>query len=208
MIHFRLTMLGVLLALLALPLNAQEAINLTIREVIERPALHFPSGGDTGFVLVHQSGLDAESWAEVATLLQQEGFASFALESTSREDVQSGIAFLEKHGKQRIALIGASIGGAAVQSATSHDKTGVIKLAILLGTARGNMSEDHKTEKLFMVTENDFFSAQTFASFEIAAEPKELLVFPGAAHGQEMFSEEYGADLVRILLKRVGALKQ
>lgn len=205
MSYVNLVKLCILLSTFAFPSNAQDTISLTIRGVIERQALYFQSRGETGAVLVHQSGFDAESWDEFATLLQKEGIASLALESTSLEDVQSGIRFLSRHDKQHIVLIGASIGGGAVQSAASTDKTGVVKLAILLGTATGNMNDDHETEKLFIVTENDFFSAQTYSSFEKAAEPKELMVYSGSAHGQEMFKEEYGMDLIRIILRRIGA---
>lgn len=194
-----------LIALFAAPLQAQGVVTLTIRDVIERQALHFPTSGDTGVVLVHQSGLDAASWTEFGRFLQQDGLASIALESTSREDVEAGIGFLIRRGKQRVVLIGASIGGGAVQSAASRDETGAVVLAILLGTATGNMSDNHETEKLFVVSEGDFFSAQTYASFDNAAEPKDLLVYPGAAHGQEMLEQDYGAELARLLLDRIAS---
>lgn len=183
--------------------HSQEVVSLSIRDVIERQAHWYDAPGMTGAVLVHQSGYDAESWVEVGRRLQEAGVASIALESVSEEDVRSGIDFLRQGGKQRIVLIGASIGGAAAQGAALHKGNAQADLVILLGTAHGDMSDAVDVDKLFIVTENDFFRARTRSSYEQASDPKELAVYPGSAHGQDMFNEDFGDDLFGRILNRI-----
>ncbi len=193
----------VLCALSMSPLHAQETVTLSIRGVIDRPALLFQTDGPSGVVLVHQAGYHADSWTSFAEQLKAAGITSIALHSTSSEDVETGIEFLQQLGKQRISLIGASIGGGAVQRVVSSGDLDVVHLVVLLGTADGNMADVADIDKLFVVSEGDFASARTHSSFEKASDPKELLVYPGVAHGQEMFLEEYGPELVEIILAAI-----
>ncbi len=199
--HFKHTLVCAITALMVAPLFGQDVVTLSIRDVIERQALLFPADGDTGVLLAHQSGKDAQSWAGFAQRLQDEGYASIALESISTEDVMSGVEHLRQAGKTRIALIGGSIGGGGIQSAVSKGVPSEVVLVVLLGTASGNMAEANSIEKLFVITENDFFSAQTYSSYDKAADPKDLVVYPGKAHGQEMFDEPYGPQLVDLILR-------
>lgn len=185
--------------------HAQEDVTLSIRNVIERQALFHKAPGSTGVVFVHQSGNDAASWADIAIQLQEAGVASISLESVSVEDVKSGIDFLRQRGKRRIVLIGASLGGAAAQGAALHKGEVLADLVILLGTAHGDMSDAVGVDKLFIVTERDFFRARTHSSFKQASEPKELAIYPGSAHGQDMFNEDFSDDLIKRILARVTA---
>ncbi len=201
--HLRVGCVLVAMACWATATSAQERITLSIRDVIERSALLFNSSGDTGVVLAHQSGSEAASWSKFAKRMQAAGVGSIALESISEEDVQSGIAFLRQLGKQRIVLIGASLGGAAVQSAATQPDEGMVDTVILLGTAEGDMSDAVGVDKFFVISEGDFFAPRTHASFQKASEPKELLTFPGTAHAQDMLNETYGEELIQFLLNRI-----
>ncbi|WP_156958599.1 hypothetical protein [Labrenzia sp. DG1229] len=187
--------------------HAQEDVTLSIRNVIERQALFYDASGSTGVVLIHQSGYDAASWTGIAIQLQEAGVASISLESVSVEDVKSGIDFLRQQGKRRIVLIGASIGGAAAQGAALHKGEVQADLVVLLGTAHGDMSDAVGVDKLFLVTERDFFRARTHSSFKQASEPKELAIYPGSAHGQDMFKEDFVDDLIKRILARVTGLE-
>ncbi|MCV0423935.1 MAG: hypothetical protein K5905_00540 [Roseibium sp.] len=185
---------------------AQENITLSIRGVIERQAHLYEASGGTGAVLAHQSGYDAASWRDFANRLQKAGVTALALESVSGEDVGSGIDFLRQLGKRRIVLIGASIGGAAVQSAAWDKGEAQADLVILLGTAEGNMADAVDVDKLFVVSEGDFFRARTHSSFQKASEPKELMVYPGSAHGQDLFNDVFGEKLAKLLLSKIAAV--
>ncbi len=187
-------------AVSAMAAQAQDSVTLSIRDVITRQALYYDAGGTRGVVLVHQSGYDAASWSDVALRFRTAGISSIALESTSHEDVQSGIDFLRAQGVREITLMGASIGGGSVQRAVSEGDAGEVAHVVLLGTAAGSMQDVPDVTKLFVVSEGDFFRAQTHASFSKAAAPKELLVYPGAAHGQDMFTTTYGDELMAIIL--------
>jgi pimeloyl-ACP methyl ester carboxylesterase len=183
--------------------TAQEEVTLSIRGVIERRAHLYQTPGPIGVVLAHQSGYDAESWTALANRLKEAGATSIALESVSSEDVSAGIDFLRQLGKQRIVLIGASIGGAAAQRAAFDKGEAQAELVILLGTAEGDMSDVANVDKVFIVSEQDFFRARTQSSFRKAADPKELVILPGSAHGQDMFDEPFGEQLTTLILSRI-----
>jgi len=100
-------------------------------------------------------------------------------------------------------LIGASFGGAAVQRAATQPDAGKVDTVILLGTAEGDMSDAIGVGKLFIVSGSDFFMPRTHSSFHKATEPKELLIYPGAAHGQDMFDEYFGEALTLFMLDRI-----
>ncbi|WP_162651301.1 hypothetical protein [Lentilitoribacter sp. Alg239-R112] len=184
-----------LAALLCAPAAAFEKIDLTIRDVMTRSALLFAAEGTKAAILVHQSGKDAASWGRFAEQLQTSGIETLALESVATEDIDAGIDFLTAKGKSQFVLVGASIGGGAAQNVFGkRDADGITHL-ILLGTVRGDTARAVGVKKLFIVTENDFFSQQTHTSFQKASEPKKLVIFPGNAHAQDMFEQDYGDDL-------------
>ena len=179
---------------------AQETITLTIRDVLERPALYFPAPSNQATVLVHQSGWSADSWAPLAKRLQHQNISSVSLMFASSEDVLAAVQYLHDAGSEEITLIGASIGGGASMQALRRNSEDVIDNIILLGTSEGDTSEATATPKLFVVSEHDFFAGRTHASYAKASEPKRLIVYPGSAHGQEMLDSPYAEQLIAEIL--------
>jgi len=203
---FLQTLLIVLATLeLTNPVTAQEKITLSIRDVLQRPALHFPALGKKGSVLVHQSGWSADSWTPLAERLQQHGVSSVSLVFASSDDVLAAVEFLRANGSEDITLIGASIGGGAALQALRRDAQQRISNVILLGTSEGDSSEAVGIPKLFVVSENDFFAGRTHASYAKASSPKRLILYPGSAHGQEMLDAPYGESLVAEILATIVA---
>lgn len=190
-----------LLQSVAVSLSAErQTVTLTIREVIERPALWSDAGGTKAVVLMHQSGSSAESWQSLAQKLHSAGLSTIAPASNSGEDALAAIAFLLDHGKTDITLLGASIGGGAVQQAVAKAPRGTVSRVILLSTATGPALESPKVSKLFVHAEGDFFLQRSVLSFEKAADPKRLLVFDGSEHGQELLKGDHRDQLEAQLL--------
>lgn len=180
---------------------AQENITLNIRDVIERPAVFYNTNSKSGIVLVPQSGLYAESWRSLALQLKSKGISALALNSTSVEDIGAAIHFLTSNGVQEVTLMGGSIGGASVLKTLNNNKFPKVKKAILLGSGAGDSSESQGVKKLFIVAEFDTFATDTHRSFRKASEPKELLLFPGAEHGQVLFDGIHKDNLEKAIFE-------
>lgn len=193
--------LALLLGVWATAIPAQDRETLLIRDVIEREVIVHHVAGEHGAVLVHQSGYDAASWNDVAKRFQNNGITSIAVESTSSEDVLAAMNFLRTQNKSKITLVGSSIGGTSVMQ--SAQKIGhKIKLKVaLLGTADGDLTDLPDTEKLFIVTERDFFSKRSYDAFAKASAPKTFHVLAGQEHGQDMFDGPYGELVFETLLR-------
>ncbi|MCP4319308.1 MAG: hypothetical protein GY789_25815 [Hyphomicrobiales bacterium] len=181
--------------------TAQERIVLDIRGVVERPAFYYSGDNALAVVLAHQSGLDAGSWRPLAERLLNEGISSVALTSTSSDDVLAAADFLDSKGHENITLIGASIGGGAVLHAMSRQDPVSVKGVILLAPADGHALQSETRRKLFVVAMEDFFAGRTYSGFDKAAEPKVLLEYPGAEHGQELLDGPHGENLIGAILK-------
>jgi pimeloyl-ACP methyl ester carboxylesterase len=163
-----------------------QTVMLSIRGVIERPALWSNAGGTKAVVLMHQSGATPQSWELLVDCLKSAGVSSLATFSTSGEDGVAAVEFLETQGITEITLLGASIGGGGVQQAASRLGPDRIDRVILLATANGHALTSSDLPKLFIHARQDFFVGRSIQSFKKAAEPKTLVEFSGALHGQDL----------------------
>ncbi len=116
-------------------------------------------------------------------------------------DARGALAFVRVQGATRIILAGASLGGmASAMLATEPDVVALLVMAapeaIPQWGVRLTAAElDTAIPKLFITAEQDR-SVPPSASrklFELAAEPKEWQLYPGAAHGTDLFAAEDGA---------------
>ena len=71
---------------------------------------------------------------------------------------------------------------------------------VLLGSSYGLLGGSTAREKLFVVAQEDPCAGRTYDGFKDAAAPKQLVVFPREAHGQDMFQEPYG-DRLRAIIR-------
>jgi pimeloyl-ACP methyl ester carboxylesterase len=182
-----------------------QRVMLSIRGVMERPALWFDAGGDKAVVLLHQYGVTSQSWTPLAGLLLSEKISSIAPSSSSGEDALAAVEFLEEKGFRNITLVGASMGGGAAQQAASRLKPDQIDGVILLGTATGEALSSPDYPKLFVHARDDFFMGRSVESYNKAAEPKTLVELPGAKHAQELLEGEHRHFLEQMILDFIGS---
>jgi pimeloyl-ACP methyl ester carboxylesterase len=180
--------------------EAPKSITLSIRGVIERPALWWNSSQARAAILMHQSGATPQSWELLAQRFQSVGISSIAPLVNSGEDVVAAIEFLETQGVTDITLLGASIGGGAVQQAVDRLDAGRIDRVILLATATGHALTNPDIPKLFIHSRQDFFVGRSIQSFEKAVEPKTFVELPGALHAQDLLKGPEGKFVEQLIV--------
>ncbi len=184
--------------------------------------------GDIAVILAHQgtSGANQRDWNEFARLMAGRGFAVMTFDFRGRGaseaaapvtnlliwDMLATIGQLRERGYQRIACIGASMGGSAcLRAAIETDLIGVGIVASTMSTGKPTSTSPEELAqltipKLFLCAENDRYEGLTEGMremYQIAPEPKRLQFFPGTAHGTEMFdqpfADEFTAEMVYFL---------
>ena len=163
-------------------------------------------------VFAHGAVFDKESWYPLARHLQDKGIASLAIDfrdygkSTGPagglyHDLLGAVGFLEHRGYHRIALVGGSMGGAAVLTALQHTQDPHIVKAVLLAPAGGAPLSRPHLQKLFIVSRGDGLHSTVKSLCDQSASPKRLVVLPGSAHAQHIFATDQAGPL-RALITR------
>lgn len=160
--------------------------------------------GDCGVVLTPQINLERGSWGPQATQLAEQGYLAFAIdvdEDDRPASILGALRYLEEgHGIDRVVFVGASIGGEASVIANARADAEVVGGVVAISPGGGtDYAADLTGRKLFVVAEgdDDRFVETTETLHEEASKPKELQIYDGSAHGQALFDNEHGDDLVR-----------
>jgi dienelactone hydrolase len=161
---------------------------------------------DIGVVLAHMGAGGYSSWAWFARTIAQRGFGALAFNfrmdrSKLDRDVRAAVGFLRGLGYQRIVCMGASMGGtASIRVAGDTDLAGVVVISSLWTTGSGAtggaliVSREELAQltlpKLFVTTDNDRHGvpATIKVMYKVAPEPKAIKIFPGRAHGTDIFA--------------------
>ena len=114
-------------------------------------------------------------------------------------DLRAAVDFAHQQGATKIVLMGASMGGtASLKVAAEEQVTAVISLS---GPQEFgvNVSDNDvnaiTAPKLFLVSENDdSFVTDARHMYAIAHLPKEIHIYPGNAHGTDIFGGNNGDD--------------
>jgi esterase/lipase len=124
------------------------------------------------------------------------------------DDLRGAIQFMRDRGVKKIILAGASLGGvASAKLAVESSPNGLIILAapreieewnfeIGLGDVNIDMP------KLFITAENDSVVPieRSRELFDLVAEPKEWQIYPGTAHGTDLFETQSAIELQEQIL--------
>lgn len=160
--------------------------------------------GKIGVILSHMYPADQESWRPLALFLSRRGykvltynFRGYLPSQGERnialldKDLLAAVKFLRPK-VEKLFLVGASMGGTASLKLLNKVKVnGVITISAppeFQGLAAGEKWAQTIVPKLFIATSNDgqaAFFARHF--YQQAYEPKELEIYPGAAHGSNLF---------------------
>jgi esterase/lipase len=166
-----------------------------------------------------------ETWATAAQAIAERGYLALTynfrywvtdtrmddgLRDKAADDLIAALAFVREQGLQEVVLVGASLGGiASAKVAATELPAAVAIIAAPLGQVGGLAlrvePEDIRAiaaPKLFIDSEDDEagFADDIQRMFEIASEPKEIHLYPGSAHGTDLFQTEYGSDLTQRLI--------
>lgn len=172
----------------------------------------FAGKKDRAVILAHGAVFDKESWYPQARVFRKAGLTCLAIDfrsygkstaGSSREkyhDVLGAVVWLKEQGYKHIAVVGGSMGGAAVLRALSHTDDSAIDKALLLAPAGGDPIASDTVKKLFVVSEGDGVVGRVRALHEASSDPKELRILSGKAHAQHIFKTPQGKELMDAML--------
>jgi len=181
-------------------------------------------GTGTTAIIFSVMGNCKRGWDEFARLTAAQGFMALTYqwrgcrESGSAnetelklfvDDLRGAINFMRAQGAERILLAGASLGGvASAKLAVESQASGIVVLASPSTISQWGFeveAADVNTDvpKLFLIAENDSVVSITDARalFDLAAEPKEWQIYPGTAHGTDLFDTENADELQQRILE-------
>ena len=203
-----------------------ETVSFTTEDDIDLEGKLFLSAGDTAVVFAHMAGEnDQENWLDFANLVARRGFTALTFNFRCygnsgcggtgsgsillSRDLGAAIEFLHAQGFKRIVCIGASMGGrGCVNAAFEQELAGLV---IVSGTGSSDRDRQNLADfispnmpKLFVVTKNDSTEGRALTMtnlYESAPEPKILKIYPGTAHGTELFNSKYKQDFRELLFE-------
>ena len=144
-----------------------------------------------------------ESWHFLAARFQDLGIGSVALNSGSSPDLLNGIAFLKAKGVQKIAIIGASAGGAGVLYTLRDTHAPLVDKVVLLAPAGGPPLQNNIIRKLFIVAEDDMISssAEVYKLYKSSSDPKLYRELKGSDHAQRLFDSKEKENIVQLIVQ-------
>lgn len=180
--------------------------------------------GATALILSNMGDNDPTAWAGEAPLFAEQGYLvltySFryplrtnrftaAMAKQTVDDLSAAVTFVRTRGAETIVLLGASLGGMATAKVAATIQPAAM---IVMSSPAALLEFDLQVTadelsaitapKLFIASQDDTIvpSAATQQMYDLAAEPKEIHLYPGSAHGVQLFTTEQAADLRQRLL--------
>lgn len=166
---------------------------------------HCYGSGDTAIILSNMDTNDQKEWDPIIWDLLAGNHVVFTYAYAEHMDDQSWaleevISLACSQGAKNIVLIGASRGGvASIKAAARHVNddsiAGVVAISAPIeyeGTIFYDADELNNIgiPKLLLNSEGDGGASDNRKMMEMLAEPKELFLYPGDAHGTELFEKE------------------
>lgn len=176
-------------------------------------ASFFKAEQDFVVIFAHGAIFNKESWYFLAERLQKEGISSLSLDfrgygksksgSTNKKslDILGAIDYLKEKGFKKIAIVGGSMGGAAILNALDIKTDAVIEKVVLLAPAGGKGIANESINKLIIVSKNEGLFDRVNTIYNESSSPKELKVYPGSFHAQHMFKADYSNELIELIIK-------
>jgi pimeloyl-ACP methyl ester carboxylesterase len=209
-----------------------EVVSFTTEDDIDLEGIQFLSEGDTAVVFAHMAGEnDQQNWVPFANQVARRGFTALTFNFRCygnsgcggkdsgaillSRDLGAAIELLRAQGYEKIVCIGASMGGrGCINAAFEQELAGLV---IVAGTGSSHPERQNLADfispdmpKLFIVTENDSVQDRALTMtnlYESAPEPKLFKIYPGTAHGTELFKSKYGQDFQEILFDFLAGIR-
>ena len=192
--------------------NGYELITYTTEDGGLIEASFFEGDQDLVVIFAHGAVFNKESWYFMAESLQKEGISSLSLDfrgygnskkgNTSKLslDILGAIDYLKEKGFRKIAIVGGSMGGAAILNALDIKTDAVIEKVVLLAPAGGVGIASKSIKKLIVVSKDERLFTHVNTIYNESTQPKEMKVYPGSFHAQHMFKAEYSDELTNLII--------
>lgn len=171
--------------------------------------------GNKSVILSNMNTNNQDEWRPLLGPLFDHGYSVLTYEYPEPQADQwdvllDVIHFIRNAGAYKIVLIGASRGGVTSMQVLARS-TG---LDDIVGVAAISAPVEHEgavffspedlgrvgIPKLFVNTEHDECAAGTKRMYDLVPAPKEMVFYPGEAHGTEIFGSRWGDGLLRRLV--------
>ena len=164
---------------------------------------YFAGKNPRGVIFAPGAMFSKESWHFLAARFQDLGIGSIALNSGSSPDLLNGLAFLKAKGVQKIAIIGASAGGAGVLYTLQDTPAPLVDKVVLLAPAGGPPLQNNIIRKLFIVAEDDMISssAEVYKLYKSSSDPKLYRELKGSDHAQRLFDSKEKENMVQLIIQ-------
>jgi rhodanese-related sulfurtransferase/dienelactone hydrolase len=179
--------------------------------------------GTTAVIFSTMSDSKQDTWLDAAQAAARRGYLALTfnfrfwtesgriddgLRGKAAEDIRAAAAFVREQGAERVVLVGASLGGmASAKVAAADEVTALVVIAAPLDwpdwpEIRVTEGDIQAIEEpvLFINSEGDLFADDTRNMYEAAAGPKELQIYPGDAHGTDLFDTAHAAEVMERIL--------
>jgi alpha/beta superfamily hydrolase len=177
--------------------------------------------GSTAVILSAQCSRDGkDAWTDFAVKLARQGYTVLTYfyrgwgtsqgpqdQTKPIHDLNAAIAFAKSQGAKKLVLAGASCGGtisAKVYATVKPDAIIVVSSPPTIPQIGIELSADEvkglAAPKLFVGSQDDQFTAPMLQMYDASPGPKEKLIYPGGAHGTDIFTSEHGRDLTEKML--------
>jgi len=172
----------------------------------------FKAENDLVVIFAHGAIFNKESWFFMAKKLQKLGISSLSIDfrgygkskkgSTGKKayDILGAIDFLKEKGYDQIAIVGGSMGGAAVLDALEIKMDKAIKKVVLLAPAGGSAIQNKSVNKLFIVSKKEGLYARVNTIYNNSSQPKKLKAFSGSSHAQHLFKSKHADELNKLIV--------
>ena len=160
-------------------------------------------------VLSHMQPNDQTAWFDFAQELADNGYAALTFNFRGYgdsggqqdfgkldDDLAAAVRYLHDRGKQQVFLVGASMGGTtslvvAAQGSAIEGVVAVSALAQFEGQDALKAAPNVTVPKLFLASQGDEAAVLSLNELlEATAEPKDSQIYPGNAHGTNMFQPD------------------
>jgi esterase/lipase len=185
--------------------------------------------GATALILSNMGDNDPTAWEGEAPRFAEEGYLvltygfrypshtnrfTAAMANQTVDDLQAAVAFVRTRGAETIVLVGASLGGMATAKVAARIQPAAV---VVISSPADLLEFDFQVTvdelaaitapKLLIASQDDTIvpSSATQQMFDLATEPKAIQIYPGSAHGVQLFATEQAADLRQRLLAFVQA---
>jgi len=170
--------------------------------------------GHTGIVFSNMDTNNQSEWDPAVHALLSDGYQILTYDYPEHNDDQSriledAVSFLAEAGTRKIILVGASRGGVAsikvaARNTNNDSIVGVVAFSAPIEYEGTIFYYNHelsgiKIPKLLINSENDDGAHDTRKMFELFNGPKELRMYPGNAHGTELFHKD-GESIIKEIL--------